>query len=244
VGHAPGVTALSGLTGLAEALGIGARSHVAIVGGGGKTTTLHALADQLTGRVVATTTTKMGADQQRRLRVLIDPDDETIVAATTDGPVIAWARIDGEKAVGVPPERCDRWAALVDHVVIEADGSKHQPFKAPAWYEPVVPATTTSLVQVMGAEALGRVILDRCHRPLRVAALAGCRPGDRLTPERAAAVLLHADGALRTRPAGADTAVVITKVDDESRAIVEALVDLLVERPDLTIVTVPRLDVA
>lgn len=226
---------------LADALGIGARSHVAVVGGGGKTTVVHALARRLPGRVVATSTTKMGADQDGGFRVLVDPPDDLLLAATAIGPVTVWSRVDSDKAVGVSPERCDRWAALVDHVVIEADGSKRRPFKAPAWYEPVVPATTTHLVQVIGAQALGRVILDCCHRPLRVAALAGCRPGDRLTPARAAAVLVHPDGALRAMPPGATYTVVVNRIDERSRASADAVARTMRER-GTSVIAVPMLE--
>ena len=52
------------------------------------------------------------------------------------------------------PQECDAWFEHVDHVIIEADGSRRRPFKAPADYEPVVPSTTTTMVSVIGADAL------------------------------------------------------------------------------------------
>ena len=220
---------------LASALGLGAREHVAIVGGGGKTTTMFALAGQLAGPTVVTTTTKMGHDQHRGLPVLLGPptDDELTTALSNAGDprfgpsLVVWRSIVGTKAVGVGPADCDRWFTEVegvDHVLVEADGARRRPFKAPGALEPVVPDSATALIVVVGADALGRVIGDQCHRPLRVAALAGCRPFERLTPERAAAVLLHERGFAASVPPKARFAIVVTKVDE---AVAPAVAELV-----------------
>ncbi len=227
------------LSELAAAAGLGAREHVAIVGGGGKTTLLHALGRQLRGDVVLTSTTKMGADQHRGLPVLLSPSVAEVEAATAAGPVVVWKRVEGQKALGIDTEACDELFASVDHVVIEADGSRRRPFKAPAQFEPVVPSTTTVMLSVIGADALGRVIVDRCHRPLRVAALAGVSPGVRLTPEAAATVLLHERGARKELPRGARFAVVITKVGPGTAEVAADLcAELRAREPDGLVVSI------
>lgn len=213
---------------LANALELGGREHVAVVGGGGKTTTMFALADQLSGTKVVTTTTKMGHDQHWGHPVLLAPTEAELTAAVAHGgAVVAWKSIDGTKAVGVDQATCDHWFTEVegvDHVLVEADGARRRPFKAPGPLEPVIPASTTTTIVVVGADALGRVIGDQCHRPLRVAALAGCRPYERLTPDRAATVLLHERGFLASVPPAARLAIIITKVDDTTA---QAVADLL-----------------
>ncbi len=224
---------------VAEALGCGSHEHVALVGGGGKTTLLHALGLQLSGRRILTTTTKMGADQHRGHRVLLAPTDADIAAV--EDIAVVFARTQGSKAFGVAPTNCDRWFGLVDHVIVEADGARHRPFKAPRPFEPIVPQTCTLLVSVIGADALGRVIADQCHRPLRVAALAGCSPYVRLTPEAAATVILHERGARREQPASARLAVVVTKVDDATTQLAADLVAALARaEPAVTVVQVER----
>ncbi len=226
---------------VADAFGIGARSHIALVGGGGKSTLMHAIAGQVRGSVVLTCTTKMGADQHMGRRVLVAPtDDEVVIAATAAGtPVMVWSNIDGQKAIGVDPARCDAWFERVDHVIIEADGSRRRPFKAPADYEPIVPSTATLVISVIGADALGRVISDQCHRPLRLAALVGCRADVRLEPWMAATVILHERGAAKAVPQGADFAVAINKVDHTNAELVNRLVaELRQRRPGLRIVMI------
>lgn len=232
------LTAIS-LDRLAEAFRIGARSHIALVGGGGKSTLLHAFGDQLEGAVALTSTTKMGADQHLGRQLLIAPTDDEIVAAAHHDPVMVWSGVDGHKAIGVDPARCDAWFRRIDHVVVEADGSRRLPFKAPADHEPIVPSTATLVISVIGADALGKVIADRCHRPLRVAALAGCRPDVRLEPWMAAVVILHVRGAAKALPPGAELAVAINKVDARNVDLVDRLVDeLRARRPAIRIVTI------
>ncbi len=229
----------SRLDALARSLWCGPHEHIALVGGGGKTTLLHALGSQLDGRRVLTTTTKMGADQHRGLPVLVAPSD--IEIGRIADVAMVFARNKGTKAFGVAAADCDRWFGLVDHVVVEADGARHRPFKAPRPFEPVVPSTCTLLVSVIGADALGRVIADQCHRPLRVAALAGCSPYVRLEPEAAARVLLHERGARSAKPPAARLAVAITKVDSANAELVERLARALADtEPHATVVQVER----
>ncbi|MBT5139691.1 MAG: putative selenium-dependent hydroxylase accessory protein YqeC, partial [Acidimicrobiaceae bacterium] len=119
--------------------------------------------------------------------------------------------------------RCDLLFDMVDYVLVVADEARSLPFKAPGTFEPVVPSATTMMVSVIGADALGRVIADQCHRPLRVAALAQCQPYERLTPKAAAAVLLHPNGQRAALPERARLVVAITKVEATNAGLVEEL---------------------
>ncbi len=238
------------LADLSNSLDFGDHEHIALVGGGGKTTLLHTLGRQLDGSVIMTTTTRMGSHQHGGFRVVRPEDDPAIQAR--EEPVLVWNMSDttvisrtteraavGPKVGGVSPEVCDQLAQLVDHLIVEADGSRQLPFKAPAPFEPVVPTSATKLLSVIGADALGRVISDQCHRPLRVAALARCHPYQRLDPVHAARVLLHPNGPRRARPDGAEYVIVVTKVDDSTRSLAEELADVLHTRePDLRVVLI------
>lgn len=218
--------------GPALGLGPGPGSHelVAVVGGGGKTTIAHHLAHHLSGRCVLTTTTKMGYDQHGGRPVLVSPTDAQVAAI--DGLTVVWRAIDEPVALGVDPGQCDRWFGLVDHLVVEADGARRRPFKAPAPYEPVVPSASTLVVSVIGADALGAPIDTVCHRAPRVAALAGCEPDQTLTPERAARVLTHPDGYRASVPAGARLVLVVTKVSPERQSLAHRLARAVASQPE------------
>ncbi len=224
---------------LASALRLGSHELVSLVGGGGKTTGLFALGDQLSGTAVLTTTTKMGRVRTDGNHVMFDPDDgELSDALARHRTVLAWGGDAGHKAIGVAPEACDRWFALADHVIVEADGSRQRPLTAPNPFEPVVPSLTTLLVACVGADAFGRVIADRCHRPMRVAALAACSPYQRLTPERLAAVLLSDRGGRKNCPQGARYAVVLNRVRPSDQKFVDELTDELTDAIDGSVAVV------
>jgi probable selenium-dependent hydroxylase accessory protein YqeC len=213
---------------LATALELGRHELVSFVGGGGKTTGLFALGAQLFGAVVLTTTTKMARERTDGHHLLINPTDvELTDALRSHRRVLAWRSAGGHKAIGVAAEVCDRWFDLADHVIVEADGSRQRPFTAPNPFEPVVPSRTTLLVACVGAGAFGRVIADRCHRPVRVAALAGCSPGQRLTPERLAAVLSSDGGGRKSCPEGARYAVMLNQVRPSDHTFVDELIDAI-----------------
>jgi len=197
---------------LADALVLGPHEMVALVGGGGKTTALFALGHQLSGSVILTTTTKMGRDRTGGRVTLFAPTDEELMAALgASSCVLVWHEDAVHKAVGVSSATADHWFDLADHVVVEADGSRRRPFKAPLEYEPVVPDRTTMLVACVGAAALGTPIEVGCQRPERVADIAGCTVRDPLTPARLAAVLTSDDGSRKGLPDGARFAVLINQ---------------------------------
>ena len=222
---------------IADALGLGDSELVSLVGGGGKTTVLFALGAQLRGTVVLTTTTKMGRERTGGLEPLLAPSDETLLGALADRRVVlAWQTVSDHKALGVEPHVCDRWFEMADHVVVEADGSRRMPFKAPLEYEPVVPVRTTVLVACVGATALGAVISEQCQRPERVAAVAGCSTDDRLTPQRLAAVLLSDRGSRKDCPPSARFAVVINQVASTQVGFIEELHELIADAAPLVCV--------
>ena len=214
------------ISGLADALDLGGHELVALVGGGGKTTSLFALGAQLPGTKIMTTTTRMARDRTAGNVVLFSPSDADLRTVLRDrGSVLAWRSDADDKAIGVSAQTCDQWFGLADHVIVEADGSRKRPFKAPQPFEPVIPSRTTMVVACVGASALGRVIADQCQRPLRVAAIAGCSPYQRLTPTRAAAVIRSPRGMRKDCPPHARFSVVVHNVSAEATSFVEELAE-------------------
>jgi len=228
----------------AAALSPGSHELIALVGGGGKSTLLFALGRALRGEVVLTTTTKMGDKQTDGLVPLVGPTDlELAEALARHGRVLVRDRTEPGhgrrhgKAVGPSAATVDRWFDLADHLVVEADGSRQLPFKAPAEHEPVLATKATIVVAVIGADAIGRCIGDQCFRPLRVAAIAGCGPYERLTPERAAKVLISGRGSRKDVKADCRFVVAITKVAAANESLVSQTVEYLQDR-DVEVITV------
>ncbi len=213
-----------------EALRIRKGDVISLVGGGGKTTMMFRLADELTAaglKVVTTMTTKIFVGQMSRAPARVVLQGEGALLAQLPGLladhnhvlVAGSTLVEQDKVQGLDPALVDRIAAhpAVDAVVIEADGSRRLPFKAPAPHEPVIPPGATVVVPTVGLDILGRPLTaEYVHRPDRVAALTGANLGDPVTPTMIAAVLAHPDGGSKAVPASARLIPFLNKVEDEA----------------------------
>jgi molybdenum cofactor cytidylyltransferase len=226
---------------LASALNIGQTGLIAITGGGGKTSLMFALAKILPGKVVITTTTRIFAAQMIQAPAVCIYEsegtanlDEEEQAQTSNvkvgeyselgsmlsryGSCLVVARIDGAKALGVPIALPGQLLARpdVDFVIVEADGSRMQPIKAPADHEPVINPETNLVVNVVGIDAIGGRLTDIAHRPERVARVTGLELDDRLTGDALEALIVHPDGGMKSVPDKATFISFINKVETES----------------------------
>lgn len=233
---------------VARRLGLGTRELVAFTGAGGKSTLMLRLGDELAGsgrRVLITTTTKMGRDQIEELPAVCRSHEPSAVRAATASHLLVGLVTGGDdhKATGPPPGVVDELFASVpvDYLLVEADGARGLSLKAPGFHEPVIPAKTTTVVVLMGVDAVGGRIVDVAHRPAQAAALTGLGIGDRLGVEHCVAVLTHEHGGLQGVPEKARVVVALTKTGTPDTDDVAArLADLL--RPHRRIsrvVTVP-----
>jgi len=146
---------------------------IAFVGAGGKTSALFRLAHELAAdgwRVLATTTTRVAAAELRLApRALTEDRVWASTAALSEALnttrlVFLYSHIQHGKARGISP---DFIRALLDRVssdviLVEADGARRLPFKAPYAHEPVVPQETTRVVLSAGMDVLGQP-LDGAH---------------------------------------------------------------------------------
>lgn len=187
---------------LAQALSLGPRELVSLVGAGGKTTALRLLAGELTaagGTVLATTTTALRLRELEGLgRMVMAEEDEELEARLTQalarGRTAAAARgpLPGGKVRGLTPDAVDElWRRrLADRVLVEADGSAGRPLKAFAAHEPQLPADTSVVAQLAGLSALGRPLRgESIHRAALLAAALGVAAGSEVTPAVFAAAL-------------------------------------------------------
>jgi molybdenum cofactor cytidylyltransferase len=199
---------------------------VALVGGGGKTSAMLRIGDELTAqgwRVVMTTSTQLGADQLAlALHVITQRTDQLACQPLTHSPTLLVGPVNPQthKASGLRPEVIDRIAPVLgaDVVINEADGARVLPFKAPADHEPVITPGTTLVVPVAGMDVIGQPLdAAHVHRPERVTALSGAALGQAVTPELVATVLAHPQGGLKGAPPNARVVVLLNKVQTEAR---------------------------
>jgi probable selenium-dependent hydroxylase accessory protein YqeC len=225
-----------------------------MVGGGGKTAALHLLARELAGparRVLVTTTTAMLQRELEqagplvmaaRLPVLLAELRRTLADAGL--AAAAYAPGDQGKVVGLPGEWVDElWAAaLANYLIVEADGSRGRPLKLFGPHEPQVPASTTTIVQVAGLDAIGALLdEEHVHRAALVAAALHV-PLDSVITSRLLADCLREQGkVLRRRWPEARVVAMLNKADGPGEQVTGSLVaeELLAASPQKTGVRAP-----
>ncbi|WP_420629549.1 selenium cofactor biosynthesis protein YqeC [Candidatus Leptofilum sp.] len=199
------------------------KEMIAFVGGGGKTSLLFALGAALPGRRILTTTTRIFTVQMSQAQELIfategTEENEKKIGAALDrrGSCLVVGEVVGEKATGIPPQMADGWLARpdVDFVLVEADGSRMRPIKAPAPHEPVIPAKTTLVVPVVGIDALDGRFSQVTHRPeIAEALLQYSVIGNQLSVNDVARLIVHPQGGLKGVPDRARVVPFINKVE-------------------------------
>lgn len=163
---------------------------ISVVGAGGKTSLILTLADEYVSsgnNVIITTTTHMQLPAQgivslsdlRKLQEKMrsntgneasSPVSPIWLGSRPDEREQAWS--SGEEKIAAPTEEVWQTAmAMRVPVLIEADGSKRHPCKAPAEHEPVIRSETTGVIGVLGMDSIGKEIRTVCHRPEFVADL-------------------------------------------------------------------------
>jgi len=155
---------------------------VSLVGGGGKTSAMHRLAPEIVAqnkRVICTATTRLASYEVEGSAWAVEftgaqlPFDAIAAALDRHGQCLLVSPhvIEGEgrKYPGVSAAQVDALAAQAAErgaaaLIVEADGSRMLPAKAPAEYEPPVPSSTTLLVAVAGMDSVGpQIEEDRVH---------------------------------------------------------------------------------
>lgn len=159
-----------------------------VIGGGGKTTLLRSLADELVAEgktvILATTThflpfsgidTVVSADEFEVARQL---KAQRVICVGTPAHE---ARNAGKLAPSrIAPQNL---ASLADFVLVEADGSRHMPVKAHSNREPVIPGGSDLTIMVIGASAFGRPVAQTVHRAELFCENSSCEQDDVVTPK-------------------------------------------------------------
>lgn len=217
---------------LAEALNPPLPALIAIVGAGGKTTALFQLAQQLPGYTWATTTTHLGTDQLDNTDqhfILCEPGEVDVPMLLAQKSTLITGLFTPDDRVHGPSDEV--MVELVGaarkngvSLIVEADGARSHPLKAPAAHEPVIPGWAETVIVVVGLSVLGKPFTEEwVHRPEQFEALTGLRRGEEVDIASISRMLLHPDGGLKNIPGGAQKVVLSNQVEtDEIRREVES----------------------
>ncbi len=201
---------------------------VALVGAGGKKSTLHRLADA--HRAIGTPRIALAATVQ----TAAPPKSLGVETLTIDGNVdvaIEQARShDGPFLFAGPPTKPGRFGGLpeqqIDEIhrraafdvsMVKADGARMRMIKAPNDREPALPKGTTTVLPVVSARVFGRPLNAKLvHRPERLIDVLDVEIGTNLTPLHIAKLLTSRKGALQ-RTCGIPVVPIINMVDNAER---------------------------
>ena len=221
-----------------EALALSVKRHrvIALTGGGGKTSVMFRLADELAdmGKTVIVTTTTH----------IFHPADRNVVESDRASDAAEWLARNARKpdrsrtdhgngtvlVAGVsaaegklkslPLTETAVLKELADVLLIEADGAKRLPIKVPGNGEPVIPEYTDVVIGCMGLNCIGGELEEFCFRTEQAAALLGLKkePNGRYSHRITCgdtAKILTSDAGTRKLVGERDYRVVINKADDE-----------------------------
>src|SRR4030042_5483210 len=233
-------------------------TSVAFVGAGGKTTAIFKAArellkvtreDQKANTILVTTTTHIGAwqaEQADHFQIINSHSDITKFNKDLPGGVVLLTGNKNNNLLSGLPSRLLEIVRVFaeEHqypLLIEADGSRSCPLKAPADHEPAIPNFTQCVVVVAGLQGLGKPLTNNwVHRPVKYAALSGLQPGEEITAYALGKVLLDKGGGLKNIPPNARRIALLNQADTpELQAAAKTISEMLI--PDYHSVIVATL---
>lgn len=198
---------------------------ISIVGGGGKTSTLIRLGNELSNcakRVILTTTTHI--ELLTKFNFIRYPGEltngiiEEIETGILNNPVLVGKRLvkgDRIKGLSIKQVAGINREVTFDYMIIEADGSNKKSLKAPHKYEPPVPPSTTLFIVVIGYDIIGKKLnKNNVHRPQLVARILDKPLESVIQPSDIISLLKHPLGLLKGRPPATRTVVILNKVKE------------------------------
>ncbi len=223
----PGVTRRASLW---EALGFPLKEHMVLsfTGGGGKTSAMFALADELAGmgkHVLVTTSTHIFYPEDRDV-VLADRAEtleeflkgrEKWNSGCSGQVLVTGLPAGGGKLKGMDLKEMELLPDFADVLLIEADGAKRLPLKLPRDGEPVILDGTYGVIGCAGLDAIGGSWKEQCFRWELAEKVFGWQlENSRITPAQAAMVLKSSQGT-RKGAESMEYRILLNKADNKSR---------------------------
>jgi molybdenum cofactor cytidylyltransferase len=208
---------------IVKAIRAGRSIRLALVGAGGKTTAMFQLARQLALPVLVSASTHLGVDQ------LSLADAHFVVDASLQLGEVKSRLVKGvnlftgpigedNRTKGLAEENLEDLRQLADELdcplLVEADGSRGLPLKAPAAHEPPIPAWVNIVAILVGLSGLGKPLAaETIHRPEIFAELSGAELGKPVDMPAIIHLLLQSEGGLKNIPPDARKVVIFNQAD-------------------------------
>ena len=210
---------------LSKALRLSNTPRVAFVGAGGKTSALSSLARELPKPLVVSTTTHLGiwqtkfADQHIILND--DTDWETIEDNLSSGIILITQKPNGERWSGLSVAQINKVFDICENhqlpLLLECDGSRNLPLKAPGVNEPPIPEFVETVVVVAGLSGLGKNLDNyTVYNPDLFSNLGNLPIDSVISCDALERVLVHKQGGLKNIPNHAKRILLLNQADTPS----------------------------
>ena len=209
---------------------------ICVCGGGGKTSTLFRLADELKDKkILLTTTTRIFKPEKTdKFDLIITEDSKMFIEKIKTGKlknrIICGSLLlkDQSKLIGCTINFIKEVKEFFDFIIIEADGSAEKPIKAPAVHEPVVPGFTDIYIGVIGLDCLGKTgTAENVHRARLFSGIREKKSFEPVNKEDLAKLINSPSGLFKNAPQNCTKIVLLNKADlignEKSREIVDYL---------------------
>lgn len=218
---------------LFDALQLKDKEMICFVGAGGKSSLMLELARECAGkgaRVLVTTSTKMFDWQLKSCssKIILQSDPKELLTAlkkslSSINLIAAGGELTVDKKVTGLSQECLNLiyrSDLFDYVLVEADGARGKPLKAPAGNEPVLPSLATTVLPVVGIDILGCPLTEEyVHRHHLVAEITGPGAGTTVTEATVLAIVRRYAYLTGKISAGIQLVPVLNKADHEEMKI-------------------------
>lgn len=207
---------------LSKALRLSKTSQVAFVGAGGKTSALSNLAQELPKPLVVSTTTHMGTWQtgfaDQHIIIQADTDWGTIETKLSHGITLLTQNSVGDRFKGLNNDQINKVHEICKFqqcpLLIECDGSRQLPLKAPGRNEPQIPKFVDTVVIVAGLTGLGNIVDEEMvYNSDQFSRLADLPLGEFISNDALETFLIHKGGGIKNIPLHAKRILILNQAD-------------------------------
>lgn len=210
---------------LAQALRLGSAEQVGISGAGGKTSALFRLARELGSGAILAASTHMGhwqlKDAGEHHVALSTADVDSALTTYMGGSILFTGPLDehGRRTHGLSEEILfhlhRRAHTLGLPLLIEADGARRLPLKAPAEHEPALPPFIDAAIVTAGLSGVSLPLSEESvYGAQRFAEISGLKLGAAITIDAIARVLSDKRGGLKGIPENSRRISLLNQADD------------------------------
>lgn len=200
---------------------------ICFVGAGGKTTSMFLLAQELKSlgkKVLVTTTTAIFYPEENEYDEIIIEDNieiNKIEKSINNGSILVIGKevTNQRKLKGIEKDTITDIfnKGIFDYILVESDGSKRKPIKAPASHEPVLPTLCTKVIGLIGLDSIGKKIdSEFVHRPEIFTKITNSNIGDLITEDIVFNLVSNENGLFKDASIDTKKYLILNKCDNES----------------------------